>query len=114
MKAWILLMLSIFPYVSHAANIQVSGEIVVLRSHTSDALAGDSWVQLEGVSGVTGCVEGDSGAGVLTYILVPESESQLYTLLLSSFTAGGLVSVNIDNALLTHGICTIRHATLIR
>ncbi len=88
-----------------------TGKIASMRSHTS-FWQSDSWIQIEGFNGIEGCEEANHDKGVLTYIVVPKEETQLYSMLLAAFMSKQEVEVYLDDAVFTHNLCTIKFATI--
>ncbi len=105
-----ILLFIVFSSSAYSATYTASGKVAMMRSH-ADYWGSNAWVQIEGFNGIEDCEEFNHGKGSFTYIAIPSTENQIYSMLLSAFMAGKTVEIDFSTEL-TNGLCTIRFATL--
>jgi hypothetical protein len=114
MKKYILMFSLMLPTWAIAQTYSATESVAAIRSHTG-YWGSHTWIQLEGVSNVENCNQGNAaGKGPLTYMLVPAEEKNMYSLILAAYTSGKKVQVQLDTAdpAKINGFCVVRYATL--
>ena len=114
MKKYILMLSLMVPNWAIAQTFSATESVTAIRNHSS-YWGSHTWIQLEGVSNVENCAQGNAaGKGSLTYMLVPAEEKNMYSLILTAYTSGKKVQVQIDttDSAKINGFCVVRFATL--
>lgn len=110
-KFSIAVVMTLIAGTTSAAQFTATGKIVMMRTHGS-FWGSHSWIQIQGAANIASCTQNDEGVGMLTNVVIPASENNIYSYALAAHLADKPVKIRFTNDTLIYGFCTIQYISM--